>query len=180
MGLLMNIRWSLTLGASVAVIAPVTAHATIYLSTEQAQQVIFPGAPMTRLNLMLTESQIKAIEARSDTRVRSPELKVWRTNAGDLFIVDEVLGKHELITYAVGLTAAGAVRQIEIMEYKETYGYEVRNADWRGQFVGKTAASPLKLEQDIKNVSGATLSSKHITEGVRRVLATYEIVLKKP
>ncbi len=89
-----------------------------------------------------------------------------------------MLGKHEFITYAVALTPDGAVKRIEILEYRETYGGEVRNGNWRQQFVGKRFGSQLKLGGDIKNISGATLSSRHITDGVRRLLATYELVLK--
>jgi len=54
----------------------------------------------------------------------------------------------------------------------------VRNASWRAQFVGKSAASPLQLNGDIKNISGATLSSKHVTDGVKRILNIYEASLK--
>ena len=64
------------------------------------------------------------------------------------------------------------------MEYNESYGYDVRNATWRSQFVGKSAGSPLQLDADIKNISGATLSSKHVTDGVKRVLQKYEATLK--
>ena len=64
------------------------------------------------------------------------------------------------------------------MQYHESYGYQVRNPEWRKQFVGKTSAAPLKLDQDIKNISGATLSTKHIADGVKRVLATYDVALK--
>jgi Na+-translocating ferredoxin:NAD+ oxidoreductase RnfG subunit len=49
---------------------------------------------------------------------------------------------------------------------------------WRAQFVGKTSKSTLKLDSDIKNISGATLSCRHITDGVKRLLAFYEIALK--
>jgi Na+-translocating ferredoxin:NAD+ oxidoreductase RnfG subunit len=93
-------------------------------------------------------------------------------------MVDQVLGKHEYITYALGLNASGSVKQIEILDYRETYGYQVRDPSWREQFVGKTVNAPLKLEGDIRNISGATLSSRHITEGVKRLLATYEIALR--
>ena len=75
--------------------------------------------------------------------------------------------------------AIGAVLGVEIMDYRETYGYEVRDAKWRQQFTGKTAAAPLKLDADIKNISGATLSSRHITDGVKRLLATHAITLAK-
>lgn len=46
-------------------------------------------------------------------------------------------------------------------------------ASWLAQFVGKTSASPLRLNGDIRNISGATLSSTHVTEGVKRILAAY-------
>ena len=99
-------------------------------------------------------------------------------SGGGWFIVDEVVGKHEFITYAAGLTAAGSVKQIEVMDYRETYGGEIRQEKWRAQFVGKTSKSKLKLDEDIKNISGATLSCRHVTDGVKRLLAFYEIVLK--
>ena len=44
--------------------------------------------------------------------------------------------------------------------------------------VGKSVADPLKLDVGIRNISGASLSSRHITDGVKRILATYETVLK--
>ena len=62
------------------------------------------------------------------------------------------------------------MKSIEILDYRETHGGEIRLAAWRRQFVGKTAQAPVKLDQDIKNISGATLSSKHITGGVKRLL----------
>ena len=102
----------------------------------------------------------------------------WRVESGGLFIVDEVIGKHEYITYAVGLNADGSVRGIEIMDYRESYGHEIRDPAWRAQFTGKTAADPLKLDRDIKNISGATLSCRHITDAVKRLLATYEVALQ--
>jgi FMN-binding domain len=158
--------------------AAVPGLANTYLTVEQAQQAIFPGALLTPTKIALTTEQQKNIESRCGVRVRSRELQVWKVSGGGWFIVDEVLGKHEYITYALGLSASGAVKQIEILDYRETYGYEVREASWRQQFVGKTASAPLKLDADIRNISRATLSSRHGTEGVRRLLATYEVALR--
>jgi uncharacterized protein with FMN-binding domain len=141
-------RWTPFFAVPAAIVLTVSAKATVYMSTEQAQKTIFPGASF-------------ASTGRAG---------VWRVSSGGYFVVDQVVGKHEMITYAVGISANGTVKQIEILEYNESYGYEVRNASWRSQFVGKSAASPLQLNVDIKNISGATLSSKHVTDGVRRVL----------
>ncbi len=54
----------------------------------------------------------------------------------------------------------------------------LHDEQWRAQFVGKTSKSTLKLDRDVKNISGATLSCRHITDGVKRLLAFYEIALR--
>lgn len=153
-------------------------YATTYFTTEQAQQALFPGEKLTPAFVTLSDEQAKQIDKMTDVNVRHKEIKAWKVAGGGWFILDEVVGKHEFITYAVGLNADGSVKQIEILDYRESYGYEVRNPEWRKQFVGKTATDPLKLEKDIRNISGATLSSRHITDGVKRVLATYAVALK--
>ena len=162
---------------------PVAGYAVQYLTVEQAQQQLFEaGTLFAAENIDLSPDQIKAIEAASQIRVRDSHLKAWKASRlgqfAGWFIVDEVYGKHEFITYSLAIDTKGAVKGIEILDYRETYGGEVRNANWRKQFVGKTLASHLKLDDDIKNISGATLSSRHITDGVKRLLATYEAALK--
>jgi Na+-translocating ferredoxin:NAD+ oxidoreductase RnfG subunit len=86
-------------------------------------------------------------------------------------VSDAVVGKFELIGYAVGLDADGSVRQVEILSYRESHGHEIRLPAWRRQFVGKTAAAPIRIGDDISNISGATLSCQHVTGGVRRIVA---------
>ncbi len=156
-----------------------SAYATVYLSIEQAQALIFPGATFQPDTRTLTNEQAKAIEHASGVNVRSRQLKLWRVSTGGWFIVDEVVGKHEFIPFALALDDSGALKAIEILEYREAYGGQIREADWRKQFIGKQAGSKLQLNKTIRNISGATLSCKHITDGVNRLLATYEIVLKQ-
>jgi hypothetical protein len=150
--------WPALLAAPLVIVP--AAHATTYLSVEQAQQALFPGASFTPLDLKRRE-------------------RVWRASPDGWFMVDEVLGKHELITYAVALDSQGRVRGVEILEYRESHGGEIRDAKWRIQFLGKTAADPLLLDRDIRNISGATLSCRHVTDGVKRLLALYETELRQ-
>lgn len=153
------------------------AYATVYLSVQQAQALMFPGATFQPDARTLTKDQAKAIEHASGVDVRSNEVKAWRVSTGGWFIVDEVVGKHEFIPFALALDNTGAVKAIEILEYREAYGGQIREPDWRKQFAGKRAGEKLKLGKDIRNISGATLSCKHVTDGVDRLLSTYEIVL---
>ncbi len=156
------------------------AWATVYLSVEQAQALLFPGATFQPDVRTLTNEQAKAIERASGVSVRSRQLRLWRVSTGGWFIVDEVVGKHDFIPFALGLDERGAVKGIEILEYREAYGAQIRQPEWRRQFVNRQPGSRLQLEKNIRNISGATLSCKHIADGVSRLLATYETALKVP
>ena len=161
-----------------AVFVPVGAEARVYLSVEQAQHAMFGDASMALTPVVLTGDQQDRLRAASSVSIKFDGHRIWKVAGGGWFVVDEVVGKHETITYAVGIDAAGKVKDIEILEYLESYGYEVADASWRRQFVGKGADAPLKLGKDIENIGGATLSSKHVTDGVKRVLTMYDLVLR--
>lgn len=142
------IRWVAPAAAVISVTAP--AYAVQYLSVSEAQKLAFPSASFTEL------------EAG----------RVWKASTGGIFVLDHVVGKHLYIDYAVSIEN-GHVRRVDILAYREFYGGEIRSPSWLAQFVGKTSASPLKVGSDIRNISGATLSSLHVTEGVKRVLSAY-------
>lgn len=160
--------------AAICVCQP--AQAMVYLSVEQAQQLMFGARPLTPLPIVLSPADIAAIEHDSGVKVYAGSLRGWRADDG-YFFVDAVVGKHDLIDYAVALNSSGQVRQIEILQYREAYGAQVRNSYWRGQFVGLRHGDPIQIGQDIQNISGATLSCQHVTDGIRRLLATYAIAI---
>jgi hypothetical protein len=147
------VRWSLPVAAVAAVASP--AYSVVYLSLGAAQKAAFPAA-----------TQFVDYDGRS-----------WKAMAGDqllgLVVLDHVIGKHLYIDYTVALDTTGKVKRVDILQYRESYGGEVRESGWLGQFVGKTSGSTLRVGGDIRNISGATLSSLHVTEGVKRVLAAY-------
>ena len=158
--------------------APIIAHAKIYITIEQAQKILFPNKQLIKEPIIITDDLQERMRVASSIRHPFQGDLIWKTADGGWLIVDEVVGKHEMITYAVGLSSNGSVIGIEILEYVESYGYEVAEAQWRKQFIGKTVKDPIKLNQDIQNIGGATLSCKHITDGVKRVAVLYDLALK--
>jgi uncharacterized protein with FMN-binding domain len=141
-------RWTAPAAVVISVSAP--AHAVQYLSVEDAQRAAFPSAHFTEVQ----------------------PGRVWKASSGGIFVLDRVIGKHLYIDYAVSIQG-GRVHRVDILQYRESYGGDIRSASWLSQFVGKSASSPLQVGSDIRNISGATLSSMHVTEGVKRVLAAY-------
>lgn len=165
-------------GLLYGLIAWPSARAETYLTVEQAQRLMFPGQTLARVPVVLDAAQRKRITKASRERVRNAVLRVWKSDAGEWFIFDTVIGKHENIDLAVALDAQGQVTGIEILTYRESYGFEVRNAKWRAQFHGRDHSRLLKLDDPIRNISGATLSCRHITDGVNRLTHTWNEVLR--
>ena len=165
----------LATAAAVAALAPASAFAVDYLSAEQAARLMFPDADAFELRrLTLDAAQLQQLDAQG-VRARSAGWTVrvaQRAGVVQGFVVaDEVVGKVELISYAVAVALDGAVRQIEILSYRESHGHEIRLPAWRRQFVGKGTTAAIRVGEDINNISGATLSCSHVTDGVRRIVA---------
>lgn len=155
------------------------AFAKTYLSIEQAQKILWPNNVLTPAPQTLTEEQADLIEDLSDIRVRNHNINSWRSDDGGWFIVDQVIGKHENIDLAVAISADGKVMGIEVLTYRETYGDQIMHPKWRAQFHGKDSSEFLKLDKQIKNISGATLSCRHVTDGINRLNHTWSTVLSK-
>jgi hypothetical protein len=177
----LDIRWLAP--AALVAIAPASAIAAQYMSIEQARALIFAGADQFEpAPVSLTPEQVQRVQELSNMRVRSPQQQVWRVSAKGKFlgwfILDEVIGKHQMIDYAAGINPDGALRQFQILEYREAYGSQVRFVNWRDQFVGKRIDSPLQLDVDIANISGATMSCQHMTGGIKRLLALHAVALR--
>ena len=164
--------------AATASVTPIYASAKIYVSAEQAQKILFPNAVLMATPIVVSDAVQKEMTKVSSVRHPFRGERVWRSNDGSWLIIDEVVGKHEMITYAVAIKADGSVKGIEVLEYVESYGHEVAEANWRHQFVGKQVTDAIKLGSDIQNISGATLSCKHLTDGVKRLLVLHQLVLK--
>lgn len=161
--------------AVAAATAPTSAFAVDYLSAEQAAKLMFPDADGFETRVVaLDAGQLQQLDAQG-IRGRSANWSVHvARKAGTTLgfvVTDDVIGKVELIRYAVGIALDGSVKQVEILSYRESHGFEIRLPAWRKQFVGKGSSSSLRVGEDIANISGATLSCAHVTDGVRRIVA---------
>ncbi|CAJ0886368.1 hypothetical protein R20233_03147 [Ralstonia sp. LMG 32965] len=160
------------------------AFAADYLSAAEAQKAMFPDATgFEPVPLTLSSDQLKQLAERAGGPAKPGAWRAWQAKQGEkalgYFVTDAVIGKFELINYAVALNMAGEISGVEILTYRESHGYEVRNKPWRAQFLGKSAKSPLRVGDDINNISGATLSCTHLTDGIRRIAVMAQLALTK-
>ncbi|WP_408596123.1 FMN-binding protein [Limnohabitans sp.] len=153
------------------------AFAAEFMRLDQARQSVLPQAQaFSPLGLGLNEATLSAVAQASQTRIpRGFNPQCWQATASDRVcgwaMADRVIGKYDIIDYVVGFTLAGAVSGLEVTAYRESHGAEIRNAAWRHQFTGRKGPGQLRFGDDIRNISGATLSCQHVTEGVQRLSA---------
>src|SRR5215472_8338582 len=91
--------------------APASAFAVDYLTLEQAAQQMFPDADRFEAReIALDAAQLQALDAQG-IRGRSARWTVRIARHGDtalgVVVADAVIGKFELISYAVGIDLEG-------------------------------------------------------------------------
>ena len=168
--------WPMAVAAALPAVVGLPAHATQYATVDEAARRSFPEATAFKeAVLQLTPDEMRALAAAAGVPARSVQWRVLTALHGDKalghIVTDAVIGKFELIDYAVAIGADGKVRNVEILSYRESHGYEIRLPAWRKQFVGKDKVVGMRVGEDIANISGATMSCEHVTDGVRRIVA---------
>jgi Na+-translocating ferredoxin:NAD+ oxidoreductase RnfG subunit len=154
-----------------------TVFAAVFMEAEQAHKLLLPNADAFQpLAFSLDELKLNAIAKASDTRIpKNFSPKIWRAVQSDKtlgwVISDRVIGKYDLIDYAAGFDAEGTSLGMEVLAYRESHGSEIKQSAWRKQFAGKKGPSAMRFADDIRNISGATLSCQHVTEGMQRLSA---------
>ena len=93
-------------------------------------------------------------------------------------MITEEKGRFKPITFIVKTSAAHRVDMVLVMVYRESRGDGVKRQRFLKQFRDKEASDHLRLNRDIVGVSGATMSSRALAIGVKKVLAV--LAMKYP
>ena len=155
------------------------------LSTvEAALRVIFPAASFVdKKQLVLSQEQIRSVEASAQitfAQAHSENVTVYIIKDGKTVVgyafEDSVIGKWGPIHYLTGLDPKGSVVQVVILDYKEIRGRPISKKRFLKQYKGKTTSDEIMLRTDIDGITGATISSRSLTDGVRKTLHIYELI----
>lgn len=170
--------------ASALALASASAHADVLHSKESALRLAFPSAERVQpRTFFLTEEQKTAIERRAGSSIDSRMITVYTgTNHGEVqgyAFFETHLVRTLPATFMVVLDPSGRVRAVHILAFHEPSDY-LPSARWLRQFSGKPLGRSLAVGQDIVGIAGSSLSSQAVTAGVRRVLALYELLLRRP
>jgi Na+-translocating ferredoxin:NAD+ oxidoreductase RnfG subunit len=154
-----------------------------YMSVEDAQRAVFPQADhFVEVVLALDATQRAKVIGLAGPQPPHRSLRVWKAMKGEVLVghlfVDEVVGRQDMITYAIGIDPSGKLGTLEVLSYRESHGGEIRSTAWRRQFDGRQGMEQIRFNADIKNIAGATLSCEHVTQGVHWLVALWQVMLR--
>ncbi len=148
----------------------------VYLTPEQALREAFPEAAhfeVDTLHLDTGQRQLLAKKLRQPAVDSLFVVHLAYNNKGRFLGYATIMnekGKYEPITFVVGVDPAFRVKKVAVMVYRESRGGEVRTPRFLYQFRKKTPKDALQPGRDIVNISGATLSVRAISRGVKKAL----------
>ena len=162
-----------------------TNHAEVFMTEEDAVKIMFPKSERIRKAVIrLSQEKKDAIEQRIGWKFPEESFEVHIGETGDTIdgyaMVHNTIGKHKHMTYMVGVDTSGACTDVELLVFREARGSEVRRKRFNAQYEGKTVSDPIRINKDIINISGATMSVRSISAGVKRVLVLVDEFYLKP
>ena len=160
-------------------------HAEVYLTEEEAAKLMFPDSERIRKEVLSLTAQQKAlVEKRIGWSFPDQSFDVYlgETNGtvDGYAMIQNTIGKHRPITYMVGVDQNGQVTNFEVLVYRESRGSEIRRKRFNYQYEGKTVFDPIRINKDIINITGATMSVRSASAGVKRVLVLVDELYLKP
>lgn len=167
--------------AAIITFSCVTANAKEYLTKKEALELAFPQVDRIEKEFaILTRTQKQKLKKTLSAKSISGVYRYyvgWEDNKPVGYaVVDKIRGKTDLITFMVVVNPDGAVKMVEILRHVESPGKAVSQKRFLSQFEGKKASDGSSLKSDIRHISGATISCRAITRGVRKVLAHLSVL----
>lgn len=160
-------------------------HAEVFMTEEDAVKIMLAGSERVRKDVIrLSQEKKDVIEQRIGWKFPEESFELYIGETGDKIdgyaMVHNTIGKHKHMTYMVGVDNRGACTDVELLVFREAKGSEVRRKRFNAQYEGKTVSDPIRINKDIINITGATMSVRSISAGVKRVLVLVDEFYLKP
>jgi len=156
-------------------------EAKVYLSQPQALQTAFQSNAVERKTLFLTPGQVQQVETLSRTKVDSSIVSYYvsRDAKGitEFAFFDKRTVRTMPVTYMAVLNPSGTIDRVDILSFEEPDDY-LPPARWLALYKNRSLNNDLVIGRDIPHITGASLSSQAMNDGIRQILAIYQLCIK--
>jgi hypothetical protein len=161
-------------------VSPLSAQRT--LTQQEALQIAFPApATIERRTAFLSETEIAQAREIAGPGVDITErvLPYYVATAGDSVLGVGYFEAHRVRTLPevllIAISPGHRIQHIEVLRFSEPPEYRPPGG-WLRQFTDRNLSDALSLKGAIVGITGATLTSRAVTEASRRILALHQVI----
>lgn len=152
----------------------------VYYTEEEALAKVFAKADSLWADRWSPTPEEKSdLEGKLGWELSEEVFVIHRAREGDrdlgYAVITEEQGRFKPITFIVQVSTGGRVEMVLVMVYRESRGDGVKRQRFLKQFRKKDVDDHLRLNRDLVGVSGATMSSRALAAGVKKVLAVIDL-----
>ena len=167
--------------AACALLLAGAAGAKVMMSKQQALDAAFPGADRVEKTILyFSGEEQERVKSLARTPMDSGLFTVYRAYSGGEVtaygFIDTRTIRSKPATFLVVLAPDGKVRSTRILAWQEPPEYQPSER-WLAQFKGLDAGSGARLGGAVQAMSGASYTSRTLTNGIRRIQAIYQVKL---
>ncbi len=151
----------------------------VFLTEEQALLKVLPDCDeIVYDEIILTDDEKNQLQNRLRRKIFENSFIIYigikSGKVAGYAIITEEIGKFHPYTFIVSVSPKGKIRDIAVLVYRESVGAEIAHKRFLHQFKGKSLKSPLRINKDIINITGATMSVVTMCTGTKKVLAVID------
>lgn len=170
-------------GLGISFLSPALSEAKVFYAKDEALKIAFPDADQVEMRtFILRDTEVQKAEQLARTRIESKLFTFYIGKRGGRVIGYAAIDAHTVRTlpetFMVVLSPEGSVKTTLILAFHEPPEY-LASERWLKQFQDKKLSPELGVGRDIAGIAGSTLTSQAMTQGVRKILALFEILVKE-
>ena len=153
-------------------------EAKTYLTQPQALQIAFSSYQVQRKTLFLTAVQAAQIEQASgikpDSLIYSYYVARSSTGIAGIAFFDRRIVRSMPVTYMAVVNPSGTISYVDVLSFDEPEDY-LPPARWLALYKNHALDKDLAIGRDIPHITGASLTSQAMNDGIRLILAIYKV-----
>ena len=173
---------SLLLALCVAA-SPLSARAEVFLAQDEAMEAAFgPGTQITSHTKQISSEHKAVIEELAQTKLTSSFFQYYEGRRNGEFlgytVIDSRVMRTNLAVFMVVVSPDRVVQKVVLLAFHEPSDYQPTDT-WLKQLEGPKPMQDLVPGQGLAPIAGSTLTVNGLSDGVRAVRASFEVLLKE-
>lgn len=171
------------MGLGLSALSPVLVSAKVFYAKDEALKLAFPDGDQVEMRtFIMKDSEHQRAQNMARTLIDSKLFTFYVGKKGGVILGYAAIDTHRVKTlpgtFMIVLSPEGAIRTTVVLAFHEPTEY-LLSERWLEQFREKRLSPDLWVGRDIAGIAGSTLTTQAVTQGVRKVLALFEILIKE-